>query len=231
LAIHQLLNLMQEEQLKTADSEDIDDSLGRVESSFGIKFGANELQYTKTFGELCGIIESKILLPSVSDCTSQQAFYKLRQALAVSTGASGITPDSPLYVILPSRGRKAVWRSVEQQLGFQLAIIGPSSLVKTVVAFAFLVSLLALFISAKVAGISLLVSCLAAFIADKTSNTLQVKILQECVHKMTREQYLMSRRNSGTVNRQEIFRQVQEIFMDGLGLPAAALGWDATFRQ
>jgi hypothetical protein len=220
---------MQDEQLENTASEDIDDVLRQIETSFAIKFGTNELKHTKTFGELCDIIESKIPLTSTTDCTSQQAFYKLRKALEVSTGISDIPPNSSLLALLPARKRKVIWHSVEQQLGFKLNIIGVSSTVSTLLILTFLTSLLVFFISGTAGSISLLVWCLAIIIATETGNTLQAQTIRECVEKMTREQYVMSRRNPATFNRQEVFRQVQQLFIKGLSLPASALGREATF--
>jgi hypothetical protein len=229
LAIHQALNPMQEDQLSSTASDDIDELLRQMESSFSIRFGQFELQHVRTLGELCDIIERKIQLTDTQDCTSQQAFYKLRKALEISTGASEITPSSALATLLPSRRRKAIWRSVEHQLGFKLDIIGISSTVATALFFAFLTAFAAFFISAKVAELGLLVSTLAAIVATKTGNTIQVTTIRACVEKMTREHYSKSRRSSTTFNRKEIFNQVQAIFMDGLALPASALSQEATF--
>jgi hypothetical protein len=229
LAIHHKLSRMQDEQLKNIDSEDLDDALSQIETSFSIKFGTYELQHVMTFGELCNVVESKIGLVSVSDCTSQQAFYKLRAALAISAGTFTITPDSSLELLLPSHERKAIWRSVEQQIGFKVDVIGVSPVVAVTLFFAFLVSLAAFFISAKAAGICFLVSCFATSIANKIGNTLHAKTVRECVEKMTREQYVKSRRNPGTFNRREVFSRVQAIFVNGLGLPDSALHREATF--
>ncbi|MDO7852637.1 hypothetical protein [Hymenobacter convexus] len=220
---------MQDEQLKNSDLEDVNDVLKQIETSFGINFGTNELQHIKTFGELCDIVESKIHLFNATTCTSQQAFYKLRKALKVYTESSCITSASLLSDLLPARRRKLIWRSVEHQLGFKLDIMGMSSTVSTALVLAFLASLLAFFIDKKVAIISLVAWGLCTNFAAKTGNTLQVQTIQECVEKMTREQYIKSRRNPATFNQQEIFQQVQQLFIKGLYLPASALGRDATF--
>ena len=220
---------MQEDQLNNTDSEDLDDLLRQIELSFDIQFGRTELQHLKTFGELCDIIENKIQLTHVQNCTSQQAFYKLRSAMEASVAASAIAPYSQMAILLPIRERKIIWRSVEKQLGFKLNIIGVSTPVAIIVFFAFLTSFAAFFFSTKVAVIGLLISALAAIIATKTGNTLQVATIRDCVEKMTRENYLKSRRNSGTFNREEITKQVQKIFLDGLALPASALNREATF--
>ena len=220
---------MQEEQLKNIESDDLDDLLCRIETSFGIKFGQDELLHVTTFGELCDIITSKMQLTDRRDCTSQQAFYKFKQAIGASIPECSIMPDSSLSVLLPPAKRKQIWRSVEYQLGFKLKIIGASSTVTSILLISFFASLAAFIFSAKVAGIGLLISTVASMIAGKVGNTLHVQTVRECVERMTRENYLKSRREPSTFNRAEIASQVQAIFMDGLALPTSALHREATF--
>ena len=221
---------MNDDQLNDCDSEDIDDILKQVEKSFSIRFGEYELQHIATFGELCDIIVSKIRLRNSHDCTSQQAFYKLRQALLAVVPDHVIAPGTELAVLLPYGKRKKKWRLVERQLGFKLAVVGISPTIGTVLFFAFLTSLAAFCISAEVAGIGLSVSTLAAVIASETSNTLQVATVRECVEMTTRQNYLQSRRNSETFNRNEIARLVKELFIKGLSIPAASLKPEAPFN-
>jgi hypothetical protein len=220
---------MQEDNLNNCDSEDVDDILQRIELSFDIKFRRDELQDVKTFGELCDIIVSKMPLADVQDCTSQQAFYKLRTAIIIATHAAVITPESQLSTLLPIKSRKIIWRSVERQLGFKLSIIGPSTRVQVAVLIAFLASFATFFLDAKSAGLALVASFLLAFLASKFGNTLHITTISECVVQMTREQYIKSRRNPDAINHNEIERHVQAIFMDGLALPASALTREATF--
>jgi acyl carrier protein len=71
-------------ELKNVDSEDLDDVLMKIEKSFHFKFETTELKDVKTFGHLCDIIINKIQGKNIDDCTTQQAFYKLRDAIASS---------------------------------------------------------------------------------------------------------------------------------------------------
>ena len=56
---------------KNIEPEDIEDSLRKVEESFGISFVNNELSHIKTFGELCDYISNKIELENQESCTKQ----------------------------------------------------------------------------------------------------------------------------------------------------------------
>jgi hypothetical protein len=73
---------MRKIELKNIDPLDIDDLLSKIELSFGIEFFENELNHIKTFGEFCEYVENKIEFKNTNDCTNQQAFYKLRNALS-----------------------------------------------------------------------------------------------------------------------------------------------------
>lgn len=95
-------------ELCNIDPEDISDVLVKVEKSFGFKFGDTELKDTKTFGELCDIITSKVQGVNSNDCTTQQAFYKLRNAIAdtLQIDKTGITPDTDLQKLFPKNIRR-----------------------------------------------------------------------------------------------------------------------------
>jgi hypothetical protein len=77
--------------------EDIEDVLRLVEKSYNLKFESNELAHIRTFGELSDHIVSKINLDYRDDCTDQQAFYKLRNAIANTSGGEKFKIDPARY--------------------------------------------------------------------------------------------------------------------------------------
>lgn len=87
-------------ELCNVDPDDISDVLIKIEKSFGFRFGDTELKDVKTFGELCDIITSKVPGENSSDCTTQQAFYKVRNAIAdvLLLDKASLTPDSDLQI-------------------------------------------------------------------------------------------------------------------------------------
>lgn len=90
------------------DSEDLEQMLLKIEESFDIRFETNELAHVKTYGEFCDAIKDKISLDHSEDCTSQQAFYKLRESIANSTDfeRKEITPTTELAEIFLRTSRK-----------------------------------------------------------------------------------------------------------------------------
>lgn len=100
---------MKDFELKDIDSEDMNDFLMKIETSFDIKFLSNELVYITTFGELCDHIVNKIQLENSDDCTSQQAFYKLRNAISSTLQLENKTIATNLLLaeILPQQNRRS----------------------------------------------------------------------------------------------------------------------------
>lgn len=64
--------------LEQYDSLDVDDLIVKIEKSFAIRFNETDFSSTKTNGDFEMVILSKFNGEGKNDCTSQQAFYKLR---------------------------------------------------------------------------------------------------------------------------------------------------------
>lgn len=79
------------------DAEDVEDVLARIAYSLNIEFGNNTFKDAKTFNDFSNVIVSKMVVEDTADCTSQQAFYKLRDAILVDNKiGSPITPKTLL---------------------------------------------------------------------------------------------------------------------------------------
>lgn len=218
--------------LENIDSEDISEVLIKVEKSFNFKFGETELKDVKTFGELCDIIVSKLELQDNIDCTSQQAFYKLREALAntLLIDKTEIYPTTLLNELFPKNIRRKKIKQVENKLGFSLKILRPKHLISGFFTILFIISLLGVFASWKLGLVGLATSLICISIANKLANELVVCNIAELVEKMSRENYLNSRRNKKTANRAEIVKIVAQVFSHELGLEPKFFTRDATFN-
>ena len=67
--------------LSSYDSLDIDEVIITIEKTFHIKFDERDFEEVKTYGEFEKLVLDKIQGIEISDCTSQQTFYKLRKIL------------------------------------------------------------------------------------------------------------------------------------------------------
>jgi hypothetical protein len=222
MAIHTLIDV---------EHQDIEDLLLEVEKSLDIKFAFNELAHIKTFGELCDHIKNKVELDDISDCTTQQAFYKVRQAfVTLNNNNTNITPDTLLIDVLPKQTRISSVKQIESNLGFKIFILRPRHIISFSLAGALILSIIFLFINFKIGGLGLIVSLTGIYISRKTGKELHLKTVGELVKKIARENYLKSRRNPNTVNKLEFEKMLTEWFIDNLGLEPMLLTRESEFE-
>lgn len=222
---------MIDHELKNIDPEDIEDLLVKVETSFDIKFVGDELVHITTFGQLCDHITNKIQLDNSDCCTSQQAFYKLRNAISsiLQIDNKTISTNFPLADLLPRKSRRSRTKKMEKQLGFKLNILRPPHWVTGTLAILLLASLVGLFINWQIGLLGLAVSIVGLWFANKIGNVLDLQTVGQVAEKITRENYLKSRRNSKTFNKNEIEKVLTDWFSDDLDLDISKLTREAKF--
>jgi hypothetical protein len=216
-------------ELKNIDTEDIEDLLIKIEDSFGINFADRELIYIETFGQLCDYIRDKIKLDKLDDCTTQQAFYKIRDAFEteIKIDKGKITPDTILKDLLPRKLRKMRTKAIENKLGFKLSLLRPPEFMTVFLVILLLLSIIGLFFSWQYGLSGLLFSTSGFWIANKTGNVLSVETIGQLANKMTRENYLKSRRKGNTFNDKEIEKVLIDIFSSGLLIDKSKLTKEA----
>jgi len=218
-------------ELKNIDSEDISDVLAKIEKSFGFKFGDTELKDVLTFGELCDIITNKVDGDNLYDCTTQQAFYKLRNVIA-KTGPSGkrtITAKSDLEILFPRSTRRQQLSFIDLELGFKLKILRPKHWLTGTLILTFVISLLGLFVSWQIGLTGMVASFFGLALADKFANELDIQNMGQLANKVSREHYLKARTKAGTINKTEIAELVKDLFSHDLDLDKSALTKEAVF--
>ena len=138
---------MKKIELKNIDPLDIEDLLPKIERSFGIQFVENELNHIITFGEFCEYVENKIELENTNDCTSQQAFYKLRNALSeiLKKDKEKIHPNLLIEKIIPNNNRKEIIKQLEDKLDFDLNIMVVPQWILTILLLMLFGSIITLF--------------------------------------------------------------------------------------
>ena len=219
-------------ELYNIDPEEIEDVLVKVESSFDIKFENNELANSTTFGELCDHITSKIELENSDDCTSQQAFYKLRSAISSTLKLDGkiISLDTLLSDILPRKGRRLGIKQLENHLGFKLNILRPPHWAIASLLIIFLASLIGLYFNWQFGLLGLGFSISGFWVAHKIGNEFDVQTIRQVVEKMTRENYIKARRNASTFNKNEVEKALTDLFSADLDLEKSKLSREARIR-
>jgi hypothetical protein len=225
------MNIPDTIELKNIDPEDIGEVLLKVEKSFGFKFGDTELKHMKTFGELCDLITRKATGDSVNDCTTQQAFYKLRAALQlICLGkVDNINVETALEQLFPRQTRLGQVNSLDEHLGFKTNILRPKHWLTLCVVLMFFASLIGLYFSMKVGFAGIFFSLLMFKLSDRYGKEMDITTVGELSKKIAREHYRQTRRDATTINRNEVSKKVTELFMSDLYLEEKVLTREATF--
>jgi hypothetical protein len=216
--------------LRKFDSADIEAVVARIEKSFSIKFDYRSLAEVDSFRMLADIIASKINLGHADTCTTQQAFYKLRCAIANATATEkcSITPQSKLSKLFPREDRLRVIAEIDQELGFETNLLQPKQWVIGLFALALIVSFVGLFYNWQIAAAGCLASVLGLKLAGKFGKEIHLKTVGDLANKISRESYMKARRNS-TVNKNEIEQKVRELFANDLGLQPILIRRESQF--
>lgn len=219
--------------LVNADPDDIDDVLLKVEASFDIKFESDELAHIRTFGELCDHIISKTRFEKKEDCTTQQAFYKLRNALSIALSVSPgeITPGTVLDDLIPHKSRRRKIAKINAVLGFDSQVLEVHIVTALITGSAAILSIVLLFSHFATGFFLLLLSILALHIARSTARQFRPATVGEWAEMITREHYFKSRRYSTSGNKTEMRKVLHELFIRDLKLNPNKLSGDSPLSK
>lgn len=222
---------MRKIELKNIDPLDIDDLLSKIELSFGIEFFENELNHIKTFGEFCEYVENKIKFKNTNDCTTQQAFYKLRNTLSeiLKKDKKEIYPSLLIERAIPKKNRKKIVKQLEEKINFDLNLLVVPEWLLSILFVILFASIITLFFSFKFGVLGIIFSLLFYWISSKFVLIYKFKTFGQIAEKMTCENYLKSRRNPQTYNRNEIRKVLTELFSNELFLEKSELSSEAIF--
>nr|WP_293835124.1 hypothetical protein [uncultured Arsenicibacter sp.] len=189
--------------LNKFDPEELNDWILAVEKSFGIEFAEGEIMAT-TADELHAAIMAKLPEWSDNSCTSQQAFYKLRQALRTVSSHHDIRPSTALSMIFPKQERHAAVRQLEHELGVSVHLLKPPDWLVTCLFLCLPASPLLLFFSGPLFVTVLFSAIGGLYFAQSLGRQLSVSTVGDLTNRLCQEHYQAFRRKPGTVNRQEV---------------------------
>jgi len=201
------------------DREDAEDVLIEIEKSLKIKFHSNELTSVINLGELCDFIQTKIDLQNTSDCTTRQAFYKLRNVLSANLNLApkNIHLNSELKNLLPKKNRRTIVKKIDNELGFKTKILTIHNLLFFFLLFGLIGSIITIFFHFIWGWAGFAFFAASMKIASDFGKELNVKTVRELTEKITREHYQECRKNPTTVNMSEIEKLVIDSFNHYLG--------------
>lgn len=216
--------------LNEVDPEDVSDTLVKLQRSLGFTFSHDELAKVTTYGELSHLVHAKLQDRHINDCSTQQAFYKARQAIINITSVTApLTPASRMETIFPKKGRRRTIRLLHRNLGFKPHILTPPVWLTNALGIAALLSIIALFIDWRYGLSTLIISIIGSCLAERFGKNFDTLTLGELANVMVRDHYMEARRYPGTLNRSEIGMVIKQLFTETLFLDPAALTPEARF--
>lgn len=217
--------------LNNVDPEDISDVLVKIEKSFNITLGNEDLKDTKNFGALCDVVVAKVKHAQADSCTTQQAFYKLRNAINARNPTEKylVKPQTKLCELFPRDNRIEVVADIEAEMGFHMNLLHPKPWITWSFGLLLVASLGLFFFNSTVAFIGLVISIAGLRLAGRFGKELKVKTIGDLAEKIAREHYLKCRRDASTVNRTEIVQKIKDLFAHDLALEPSALTKEAKF--
>lgn len=224
-------NDMGDFELCNVDSDDISDLLVKVESSFGVKFVSNELLHIVTFGEFCTLVTNKIQLKNVDNCTSQQAFYKLREAIAktVQLDSRSIFINTLLVNIFPRKGRRLAMKELEVKLEFKLKILKAPNWLTSSLGLLLILFIFLLFLYWKIAIAGIIFSITSIKIVSYFGKEFIVDNVGQLAKKISIEAYMCSRSDVETFNKKEVEVILTEWFVEEFALDKSKFTSESKF--
>ena len=200
------------------DIEDIEDVIKIIETSYDLRFEPNELGHIKTFGEMTDYIINKINLADKKDCTSQQGFYKLKDAITRirNLDRSVIMPNQKLTTLFPRQTRKNDLRKIEKELGLKLNGLRPRHFITMTLLILALISIAMFFVDWKYALSGILLTGILSWTSEKMGIEFKDRTIGELTERMTQRNYMQSRRDRKTINKREIEEKIRALFLDEL---------------
>ena len=197
------------------EDEDIFDVVFKLEKSFGLKFEDDALYNVNTFGEMFDVIISKIQGENLENCSSQQAFYKIRNAISATLliDKNLITVDTNLNDIFTIETRTQKIKELQDELDIRFDILSIQSWLSSTIFYGIIISLAMFFFKWQIALSGLTLFITMSWIANKfLVKEFEFKTVGQLSDKIVRENYVEIRREKGTINKQEILNIIIDTF-------------------
>lgn len=192
--------------LEKDDIENLEDLIPTIEKMYGFKFVKNETYEIKSFDQLCNVIIEKINLKDSKSCTSQQAFYKLRNSFSETEicKKENLKMETELETLFPRKNRRKQILKLEQNLGFKINLLSPPNFIEVSLIILSLISFIFLFIYWQIGIFGILTAIIGFKLAKKFGKELNTETIKQLVEKVTAENYLNVRTEKDTINKIEL---------------------------
>jgi len=216
-------------ELQNIDPNDITFFLPKLEQSFQFLFDNNETTAIHTFGDLCDYIVHKLEEKASNDCTSQQAFYRIRKAIieAQLYDKRSLSLSTSLENIFPRKHRHKLILKFEKQLGFKVKLLAPMRWLLLLSRLALLISVVTLFCAFLPGLAGIVVSLIGILLSHLPGKKLAVKTVGQLANKMAKENYNDVRRTPYVIDKEEIVQKIKIMFSKEFSLDISVLTRDA----
>ncbi len=210
---------MKNNKFESEELEDLDYALQEFENQYEIHFNQDELNSIENIEQLIEAITNKFDYESSDDCTSQQAFYKLRNALNnLNIGNQNISPNTNLAELIPRKNRIQKVKEIEAELGFKLDVLQPKNWIFYSAIFLWIGLIPLVFFHFFYALILAIFNYYFFSFVFKKGKEFKVSIVGALVNKVVSENYFRVRRTSNTINKIEFKRVVLEWFSERIDM-------------
>jgi hypothetical protein len=204
-----------EGKLSNLDDEAVEECVLAAIDSFGHQFTQEELSQLETLGDFYNLVEKKFANRHSPECSSQQAFYKLRLAIAdvLKIEKSSITASSSLEELFPRKTRRRKMKQVQQRLGIKTKLLEMKSGLRTFFAVFMVSSFIILFFSWIIGLLALGSLILFNRIAAIFNNEFRYTNLRDLAEYLMIFEYGVVRREPETVNPHEVRQVINQVFI------------------
>lgn len=200
--------------------EEIEYCIPQIEQMYQFKFDDGELESVKNFEEFCDLIIEKVNLENVETCTSQQAFYKLRDSLIKTKliEKENFRVDTELKTIFPRKDRKKLVALVENEIKLKFNIIKAPDFITISLLVLGIISFILLFFYFIIGFLGIATSIFGFYLCKWFGNELELKTVKELVEKITTENYLAVRTDKNTINKSELKKILTDLVSENSGI-------------
>jgi len=187
--------------------------LQKMEYSFGVHFNNRDLEGVSTFGSLCDIVTGKLVSGSVEDRTTQQAYYKICSAIAITQpiDRASVTPDSRLEVFFPLAGRRRKIKAFQKALGVEFDLLTVRDSMEWAILFSAAATMIAPFFSWLLAVTCLASTIIIGLLAMTFGRKLKFGSVQQLSEEIAREHYSKASPHAATVDKNEVSVMLEQL--------------------
>ncbi|PWK70025.1 hypothetical protein LX99_04678 [Mucilaginibacter oryzae] len=191
------------------------DVLVKIEKSFNISLNDTPANEVQNFGKLCEVVVEKVKKTNSDSCTTQQAFYKLRNAIHASAGHDNdiIKPQTKLADLFPRDGRIEAVAAIEEEMGFEIQLLKPKQWIVNAFTLLLVVSFVLAFYYLAIGIGGMVIAGLGLQLAGRFGKEMYIKTVGDLAEKIAREHYLKCRRDASTINKNEVSEKLRQLIV------------------